>query len=257
MKPLDRRPELGRSMRVEFAFAIVAFLVIPRTASAQPSGINLSWDTCGSAGQINKSFACDTNSGSETLVGSVVFSRPSAVMQGTVSELELQVESTTLPAWWSVAQSASACRLLALTASYDEGATVGACAPLPFRFGVLVHSVTYASGYQAPNRARASVFLLQPDVFGPGPVAGLEYHAFRLTLAHSKTVGTGACAGCGIPACISLRSVTLEAGGSDTQTVTIPLTRAHVTWQSASDAACAGATPARNDTWGAIKALYR
>jgi hypothetical protein len=106
---------------------------------------------------------------------------------------------------------------------------------------------------------------------------GQEYFALTAIINHQKTVGTDACAGCDLGACIGfvgaklMRSATVPHGYLPPGEVIIlpaALVDQVVTWQGGAGIAipnylgagwtyCPGATPARNRTWGAVKAIYR
>ena len=52
---------------------LVPFLLgLLPSATAAAGWVNLSWDDCGSHGASMRTFACNTNGGSHTLVGSFV-----------------------------------------------------------------------------------------------------------------------------------------------------------------------------------------
>jgi hypothetical protein len=97
--------------------------------------------------------------------------------------------------------------------------------------------------------------------------AGQEYFGFVLRIDSQKTVGTGACPGCDVPACIVLSSVNLVMESPPaSQRLSGPanLTDSDfVTWQGGGAptgggvTGCPAATPARRATWGSVRALYR
>jgi hypothetical protein len=98
-----------------------------------------------------------------------------------------------------------------------------------------------------------------------GPIAeGTEVYTFRLTLNNAKTVGLGACGGCTQEACIVFNSMLVtQVPGTEggNFTFSAPGTSAHVIWQAWTSGVpseqCPALTPARNRTWGEIKAIYR
>jgi hypothetical protein len=79
-----------------------------------------------------------------------------------------------------------------------------------------------------------------------------------LTLTWDDAVAEGAtCAGCDVPACILLSRVDVITGFQYIATpITQPELRQLVTFYGGT-ASCIGAVPARNASWGQIKALYR
>ena len=118
----------------------------------------------------------------------------------------------------------------------------------------------------APNGNRARIKMLEGLPTGsplivPIP-AGTEVYSFKVTINHAKTVGTGACAGCTDEACIVLNMIRLN------QPVSLPAISIynaaqsqHCIWQAWTNPdptqACPLVTPAKQQTWGSIKALYR
>jgi hypothetical protein len=95
---------------------------------------------------------------------------------------------------------------------------------------------------------------------------GQEYFSFNLAIDNSKTVGTGACAGCTTPACIFLSSVnvTTPVLANDVR-LTGPsngFDSDFSTWQGGGGVVvggmtnCPAATPTQKRAWGAVKALY-
>jgi hypothetical protein len=89
-----------------------------------------------------------------------------------------------------------------------------------------------------------------------GPIlSGSEYFLFNLMLDNTTTVGASACAGCSEPATVVFSGLLLQRLGQYPIGFSFPDRSNVVTWQSAS-ASCRP-EPARNRTWGAIKALYR
>jgi len=79
---------------------LAAILAIALSASTVKSaGISLSWDDCGAHGVLLRTFACDTNEGSHTLVGSFV--APAGVDSMSANEIVMDLESAehSLPGW--------------------------------------------------------------------------------------------------------------------------------------------------------------
>jgi hypothetical protein len=92
------------------------------------------------------------------------------------------------------------------------------------------------------------------------PIAeGTEVYSFKLVFNSAKSVGS-ACTGCSTPVCIVLNSIKLDQNvgtpGGD-KFVSVPAMRNVATWQGGIGTDCYLATPARNTTWGLVKALYR
>ena len=98
----------------------------------------------------------------------------------------------------------------------------------------------------------------------PGTLdAGIEWHAYRMTIANTNTVGAGACAGCTTPVCLVQNSIKAASIGGASE-LCVAGTEANAGWQCAMTFthACLASsgncvTPTRNPTWGQIKSLWR
>jgi hypothetical protein len=235
-----------------------ALLVVSaRLALALPGGLNLGWDDCGGLpASLNKAFACDTNTGTQTLVGSYILPAccPLSVVANEIN-MEIQSAGPTLPAWWTM--RSGGCRSSSLTGNFDF--TIGPFTCYDYWLGG-------ASGGAAmdpptiPNRARINLIAAYPNgspLIRPVPV-NTEVYTFKCIIDNQKTIGVGSCAGCATGVCIVLNSIKVVApgGGSNYKRITWPAVRSHVSWQGGSAPDCFIVTPARNATWGSIKSLY-
>jgi hypothetical protein len=79
-----------------------------------------------------------------------------------------------------------------------------------------------------------------------------------VSIARTKTVGTGSCTGCSVGACFVLNECKVQQPREYFKDYFIvdPATSNFVTWQ-AGGPICPQATPAHNRTWGSVKNLYR
>jgi hypothetical protein len=169
------------------------------------------------------------------------------------NEMRLDLASTgALPAWWQMFNSGT-CRGTALpTLNTTFGANCGD------NFG--------GSGFGAIGSytigANTASLLCGWAIAAGVPIDDVtEYYALNIVVNNTKTVGTGACAGCLTPVCLVLNVITLAYGPSATlvQSITAPLNRNWITWQGSTGipGGCPGATPTQNKTWGQVKSLYR
>jgi len=267
---LDRVPPALRVVLI----ALAAIALFSGAASAQTGAVALRWDNCYSDGGLSsKSFACNTNSGSESLILSVYPPVDMPQLNGALETLTVWSTAAATPTWWQV--NSGGCR-----------PTSGMSAqflPLPSSITCIDPWTGQASGgfnfeptYFAPNIARLRVV---------GAIAGTvsipanqEVFLARVVIFNTKTVGTGSCAGCLTPACIGFNSVQLtQPVGVGDYVVMLPLAGTHsdyVGWQmdatmgetitspfgvpQKSFVSCqSSATPSRRPTWGAVKSLYR
>ena len=227
---------------------------------ASAAGINLSWTKCAGegSGTQNRTFACASNSGSQTAVGSLI--APAGVTGASGNEVVLDIQSggTALPLWWAF-KNAGTCRQNSMSLNFvaDGGNTV--CVD-EFGGGGAGGIGAYTIGFLGnPTRARMTAAIATA---APGPLdADVEYFAFNMLINNLKTVGTGACAGCSVPVCLILNSIKITQGvgvgdyflsqaGAPGSNI--------VTWQGGNvgGGGCS-ATPAKNATWGSVKSLYR
>ena len=256
-------------MRSPLAFSLVRSAVLAAavvcclqpTAPAHASSVNLRWNGCWGDGAVaNRTFACNTNFGGEALVGSFV--SPAAV-HGVITHdfiVDVGFEGSSVPAWWQF-KNAGSCRLSSLVISTALPISAVQCIDWA-SFGPLTTFIAYLT---FPNLTSIRGSLTVPSEAAAEISAGQEYFSFQLAINHQKTVGQGACGGCDVGACISLRRLTLHTlPGSFDQFLSIGSSPgdqpgdARALWQLLSPGAiCDLATPVRNRTWGEVKALYR
>jgi hypothetical protein len=244
----------------------LALVVIASTAHAGP-GINLRWNAClGDLGVLNKNFACNTNSGSDVLVCSFV--PPVDILQASGQEItiDLVTEGASLPEWWAF-KNVGTCRQAALAMNLAISPAAVNCTDWANGAGVGAIGA-YKIGALTPNSARitaASAVAVEAIAFLS---AGTEYFSANFTINHSKTVGTGSCAGCTAGACIVFRAdkvttpvaihdvlITGATNGTDSF---------FATWQGGTVTSIGGVTlpcpypvPTRHSSWGALRSLYR
>lgn len=254
------------------SLALLLTIALPLTAGAQTSGLNLSWDECGSAGTCAKTFACNTNTGANfELVGSF---RPSGLLEVDAADITLDVwaESGAVPNWWKFYKAGS-CRQTAVSAA-STFPGLSNCVD-PWQDVASGGIVSYTSPYVGSSgRAQIGIQYSRPTSNRYTVTTGTEYYAFRLSITRAKTVGTGSCAGCFEPLGIVLSRVTLyrtaipvrvQVLNTPVVLTTPGLQSNFVSWQNGgfqpaaggAQLSCTAAVPVRNHTWGSIKALYR
>lgn len=256
--------------------SILALATLPPRCAAA-AGVSLRWDNCTSDGGVaNKTFACDTNTGSERLVMSFVLGSDMVQVSGTEIRLFIVPASATLPSWWEF-KNAGTCRTTALTLSFAPPSGV-TCAD--WSNGIVSGGIgSYTNSLiPAPNGVQLLLAAAVPPTALADLFADQEYLAGTLVISHAKTVGAGACGGCDQPVCIVL----------DRLNVTTPVLANNVFlfgpafgaggdfahWQNGQEtntgttcgqnSGCShqfscqlSSTPTRASTWGAVKALYR
>jgi len=229
---------------------------------ASATGLNFSWDNCTSeSGVQSKTFACNTNSGSRAAWASFVLGADQDNFVGLEAVHDIRTDSDSLASWWMFYNSGS-CRSTALSASCDFS-TAPSTNCTDFWQGQAQGGIAAYQTYWtdprvpsgSPNAARIKLAEALPASAPVSLTAGTEYYAFKLVISNTKTVGTGACGGCSVPACISLYSITARELDGTTAVLTAPITASVVYWQGASS--CPGADVPPPQAWGQIRSLLR
>ena len=273
----------GRTRSIRPGLLLAQLLLLPLAAHAQavdPPGVNLRWDRCyGDGGVWNKTFACNTNVGTEQLVGSFDLAENLDRVVTAEIVMDLRSASSTLPAWWQM-MNFGTCRRTALDLdpNLDISSSCMDWSVEPTGGGISLYSI----GSQGPEHVRINASVAVPT---PSDLtAGVEYFLFRLLISHEKTVGTGSCAGCDQPVCIFLSRVSLYRAQSSVAAIHLEKGAnwsgsQHVTWQNGypldvhqvcetpgipcprryTDFECVLSSPTANrgSTWGQVKAMFR
>jgi hypothetical protein len=244
-------------MRRRIACVALALTSFATASAFAGQGLNFAWNDCGAAGDHLKAFACNSNVGIDNLYCSYQTDAAPHGASGVNFIVDLQSESTTLPAWWEVGSQIvdpPLCRRLSLGANADFVNGPFTCYD-PFQGTAVGGISSYRIGYGGDNRARIVGSFAVPST-DPAPLEeGVEVFAFRLLISHGKTVGTSGCTGCEVPVCLVVTQLVVKFGsGLPDRVISGPLLSDFVMWHD-SPQLCT--TPTRNRTWGAIKSLYR
>lgn len=271
---------MNRSWSLPLLLAVPVCLLLcmasPARAATTPPGVNIRWDQCyGDGGVANKTFACDTNSGSERLVLSFVLDQGMTQVSGQEITLTFNSASATLPDWWQYLNAGS-CRLTSLGTGPVTLPGGSSCVQWSTSGQLVDALAAYSIGSQGPNYARLLAVSAVPSADAATLDPNIEYVLAAITIDHAKTVGPGACAGCAVPVCLvftSLNILTASSASRFTNGANGPESLV-ATWQNgkatnlAIDCSLGGclafmtcildpSTPTRGSTWGAVKALYR
>jgi len=237
--------------------AAVACGLFASTAFAQ-GGINLSWDECGSAGVLQKNFACDTNSGFAIMYGSVVTGHDMPMLNGHEGVIDMQTNVANLSDWWQL--GTGGCRYNYIQENCNFVTFPAPACADPW-LGVALSAMNYQapfSGY--PNRARIRTVCGNPEPIHAD--ASTEYYLFTIWIGFARSTGLGSCAGCTDGACFVFASARVtQPSKLSSYLITSPQARSHVIWQPGGSEigtrGCPGQLPARAPTWGQVKSLYR
>lgn len=234
-------------------------------SAAHAGGLNLAWTNCASEGGLaNLSSACDSNAGSQVLVGSFV---PIYDMSG-VTGVEIVVDilvgdgTSTIPAWWEIGGPGD-CRTGALTANEVVNAANTICND--WANGLASGGLAaYNSGSIStipPQNQPAHRHMVMGFAVAAADSATLlptnEYFAFNARITNAKSLGLGACAGCTTPACMVLNSIHIVPGVNPGQFLGTGTSAASnfATWQGTGPNC--QLVPTRRSSWSAVKQLYR
>jgi hypothetical protein len=250
------RPAGGAS-----AFALLAVLLTSPALAAQ--GVSLKWDHCAAnGGAALRTFACDTNAGTETLVCSFVLDAPLPQVTGNEVVIDVLTEADPLPAWWQF-RDAGTCRTNLLGMNTVANPSDLSCPD--WAAGQSIGGVgAYSSELGTVNPAlmdrhrRIKIALAVPMEDIADLVAGTEYFSCNVTIDHAKSVGTGSCAGCGGSACLYFMYVNLTRpfGLGDLMLTTPTQPGSNMVQWQGTGADC-NVLPTKRSTWGQVKGLYR
>jgi len=250
---------MHRALPLRTLVVTAAFLAFAAGNAMAQGGINLSWQDCGASGALSRTFACTTNGTVGTIYGSVIPPQTLDQLNGEESEALVQTNQLALSNWWhyenAVSPNPAGCRNGALVFSMDFTANSNCSDPWGGQgFGGL----DWQSGYGSPSRGRLRT---------AGAIAGStqmandqEWYVWKVTILGSKSVGTGACAGCTDGACILFTSQKLtEPLGVGDYIITSPISHQFVLFQESGNLGgqCFNNDPVQNRTWGSVKSLYR
>lgn len=232
--------------------ASVMVFALASTAHAQ-GGVNLSWNDCGTFGIVNSNFACNTNTGFHRIYGSFIPPADLTQLLEVDATFDVVCDQLALSSWWDL-PATGGCRSGALGALSDFTAGPFSCAD-PWS-GLSSTFQVYDYHFGGANHARLRTVTALPPTEPTTVASDVEYYAIQINISNAKSTGTGSCAGCAIPTCVTLQSLNLiQTQGNPSYLVTNPLVQQWVTFNGVV-AACLP-TPVRNSTWGSVKALYR
>src|SRR5262249_20990893 len=150
---------------------------------AGAAGLNLRWTDCfGDGGASNRTLACNSCGGSNTLVATFVL--PSdvdgvACIQGAV---DIAVAASSLPSWWELKNPGS-CRKASLWANSIPPGSATICQDWA-NGTATVGVVAYTVGVFGPNTAE--VLVASDANAGQTLVGNQEYFGFNLVINISK-----------------------------------------------------------------------
>jgi len=245
---------------------VLLVLVLSFTPQARAAGLFLRWNKCyGDGGAPNRTFACDINSGFELLAGGFALGTDLAQVSGNEVVIDLASSGSALPAWWQL-KNAGTCRQPAMNMNFVYDPAQIVC--VDWAQGSSAGGLgAYGIGARGPNTARIVAAIAVAPSQLQDLSGGEEYFAFNILISHTKTVGSGACAGCTTPVCLVLASINVTTPVlANNRKLSGPgngVDSDFVTWQGGAGVVvggaigCPAATPTVRGTWGSVKSLYR
>jgi hypothetical protein len=248
------------------------------SASLAHAQINLAWNNCitQAASAADKVYACDGSGNGTPFRAVFSFISPANLnnfvgIQGVIDVRTVNL--TVLPDWWKL--GVGECRdgnfIYPNSLTGIGTGTTGVCrnpwagantgggfAWYSENKGDIPETPTLAPGWGRVKIAFArdtETSLIQGQQYIGGVIA--------IDTFNDVDTGSGVCAGCALPACLVVNQIELYqvvgSPGGDILILTASDTRQFVTWQGGAvgGAGCPISTPARNVTWGSIKAIYR
>jgi len=225
------------------------------TSAVHAGGINLSWTDCGVAGTPNRTSACNSNTGANTLIASAIAPVVMDQLNGMAGVMDLQTNQASLSPWWHL--ETGGCRGTSLSFNFNFAGGPFTC--FDIWAGGASGGINATAAFGGPNRMRIRAVCAVPGSVPADNVS--EMYIYSLLINMAKTTGTGNCAGCTDGACIVLNSIQLtQPIGVGDYTLANALNNNFVTWQSGGGGiagGCPQAVPTQNKTWGSVKSLYR
>jgi hypothetical protein len=238
---------------------VIAGALLALTAGmASASGLNLYWNDCspgaGGSGVQSIAHSCTSNSGAHILVASLV--APSGIDACVAAEsvVDIQTAAASLSPWWQF--YTGGCRSAAMSVSYGFGALSSCLDPWS---GAALGIAQVDPSPPALNRERLRTVAAVAEASAIPMTEGAEYYMFEVVISKQKTVGTGSCAGCLDNGSFVFNSCKITQPSGDPNgdpTISNPDQNQCASLGPINTADCL-ATPTRNATWGAIKAIYR
>jgi len=230
-------------------------LALTVSVALAAGGFSLNWGTVcyTEAATPALVFACATNSGTAgVMTTTFMLDNPMADLVGCEWQIDGQSDDVALPEWWKLG-AAPDCRAnkASFKSAYVAVATE-ACVDW-----------TDGQGFNAPNftwtgnRVRLTLGIAIDASTPFGALASQEYYSGGVDILNSKTVGTGACAGCSIGMIFAENVFTAAGLDGRRDEFIVPMTGGNrcLSWNNPTTDCTL--VPARPTTWGQIKGLYR
>jgi len=242
------------------AILLAALLLVVAAPMAMAAGSNISWSTvCWTESPVSlQTFACNTNASTIAyqwpMTTSFKIDTEMTDMVGIEFTLEGQSEATDLPDWWKIGSDAADCRINMMTFASDlSGVATETCVDWTAGQAFNVFGYTWDT-----NRGHIVAGCAIAADIPFDMLANQEYYAGQFKLKNSKTVGTGACAGCTVGMVWGNTLLTIAGLSGRRDDITEPLAGGNVClWWQNTTVLCNGVPTRPSVTWGQVKSLYR
>jgi len=234
-----------------------------RAPCATAAGLDLAWNACAvDGGASDVTFACTDPERYYDLVGSFVTDAAFPRFRRAMIVLDLQVDSAVLPDFFNFAalSNLAGCNAgILIHKVWKSNACATTVTPWvhpPWVCTFELPTLEFAAGIGGPNRGRLTSNIKECQADGVPIEADRPYYLFTIQL---YTALTASCSGCQTPAAIVFNQMTLYSFDDQVapRTITGPGLVSNCVTVNGGGAVSCGATPARRNTWGALKALYR
>ena len=234
-------------------------LTLPASSASAGAGVNLRWSACfADGGTWNRTFACDTNSGTNVLIGSFELAADLTEVSGVEFVLDVASDGATLPAWWQL-RNPGTCRMASLSVNTTIATSAAACVDWASG-GAASGLAAYAIGFAGPNTSRIIGGSAVPASALADLVAGQAYFAFNLLINNAKTIGADSCVGCEVPTeivCNSILVRTPPVFAQPSRDVKLVGPSNGVDSHLARWQGGRAIVPTRRTSWGELKTLFR
>src|SRR5262249_55759608 len=162
---------------------LTAALLTLMACTASAAGLNLGWNDCPSGGAYlhDMAFACASNSGAETMIGSYIPPAGLLEVNGNEAVIDLQTEQTALSPWWNMGTASGCTGRTTTPVLSDFGfASFFGCTDYWGPAGGASGGGGYLPQFQSvPNRARIVIVaaILEANATSEDP--STEYYSFK------------------------------------------------------------------------------
>lgn len=239
-------------MRAALFLAMLLTALGARSGLAFPTS-RVTWFDCGPSAPDSRTFACDTNDGSETLYATFTPDTDVPGVASLTTEIDVAIFIQQVPSWWNFGQVGDCRNNLPISGDVSAGASCRSWSTAPVRAILTGYSIdNFHTGYNV-ERIRLN---LVPAAL-QSLHAGVEVGLLRMDVPHAPTVGSGACSGCESGLCIELYPYVIAYDAARNELAGWSIWATAAFWQGGTHGCEPDVTPARRSSWGAIKSLYR